>query len=114
MLGWIMDHVPWWVPLIVGGGGIGAALFFVPGLLPALLRVWAALPTPVKWVLTGGAVAFFTWWAGRNVGRRNAAEAQRRRDAEAWRRRRETNAEVGKMTDEELDRELEKNRRKGE
>lgn len=99
----IVDHIPWWVYMVGGTIGIGALLWFFS---PVLIPLWNVLPTPVKAVLIGVSAAFLAWIAGRNVGRHNAEEGERRRNADALRKRTEVDREVtnmsGKQTEDKL------------
>lgn len=111
MIGWIIDWVPLWL-WVVGGGVLAIAT--APLWMPIARGLWAILPTPAKVLLAGIVAALGAYIAGRNRGRRNAQEEQRRKDAAAERTRVETDREVGNLSDDELDKRLKRWERKGE
>lgn len=104
----IVDHIPWWVYMVVGTLGIGALFYFFS---PVLIPLWNMLPTPVKVALAGITAAFLAWIAGRNIGRRNAEEEERRRNADALKKRTEVDSAVDKMDKKTVNSELDKWRR---
>lgn len=99
----IVDHIPWWVYMVLGVGGLGALFYFFS---PILVPLWNMLPTWLKATLIGISAAFLAWIAGRNTGRRNAEEEERRKNAEALQKRTEVDREVnnlsGKQTQDKL------------
>lgn len=101
-MSWLLDWMPWWVwPAL-----IGLALLVTMNLwLPVATLIWNRLPVSVRWVLVGVGTAGLAYLAGRNRGRRNALEEQRRREAQAIQKRLEVNRRVDRMTPEEADKE---------
>jgi hypothetical protein len=81
--------------MVLGVGGVGALFYFFS---PILIPLWNMLPTPLKAVLIGVSAAFLAWIAGRNVGRHNAEEEERRRNAEALQKRTEVDREVTNLS----------------
>lgn len=104
-MAWIIDWLPWWFWWIA----VGAAAFLTaPYWLPAALWVWGRLPPWAKGALIAAAAVLTAYVAGRNRGRRNAADEQARRDAEASKRRLETNEAIRRLTDPERSKERER------
>lgn len=104
----IVDHVPAWVYMVVAVLGAGALFYFFS---PILVPIWNMMPTWLKVLLGGMGAAFIAWIAGRNRGRANAEEEERRKNAEALRKRTEVDTRVDKMDKTAVDHELDKWRR---
>lgn len=99
----IVDSIPWQVYVGVGVVVIGLALWFAS---PIILPIWHLIPLPARVAIAGVVAAFLAWIAGRNRGRSNAEEEERRRNAEALQKRTEVDRDVGKMSDQEVDQKL--------
>jgi membrane protein implicated in regulation of membrane protease activity len=100
---WIVDHIPVWVYIVAGGLGIGAAFYFFS---PILVPLWNLTP---RWVKVVGAFIvsiFLAAVAGRYRGRHDAEEEERRKNAEALRKRQEVENETNKMSSGEVDKKL--------
>lgn len=91
----IIDHIPLWGWFLIIGLPIAALLYFFS---PILIPLWRALPTPVKAVLIFIGGLFLAFMGGRYRGRANAEEEQRRRDAQALRKREEVDHEVDRLS----------------
>lgn len=99
----IVDHIPWWVYMVLGVGGIGALFYFFS---PILVPLWNMLPTWLKAALIGISAAFLAWIAGRNAGRHNAEEEERRRNADAMKKRVEVDNVVDKKSSSQVQKDL--------
>ena len=99
----IIDHIPWWGWLIIVGAPIGALLFYFG---PVLIPLWRMLPLPVRAVIIGAGAAFVAFMGGRYRGRANAEEEERRRNADALRKRQEVESEIGKLKTGEAEKRL--------
>lgn len=99
----IVDHIPWWVYMVAGTLGLGALFYFFS---PILVPLWNMLPTWLKAALIGISAAFLAWIAGRNTGRHNAEEEERRKNADALKTRTEVDREVGKISGGEAQKRL--------
>jgi hypothetical protein len=99
----IVDHIPWWVYMVAGTAGIGALFYFFS---PILVPIWNMLPTWLRAALIGTVAAFLAWIAGRNTGRHNAEEEERRRNADAMRKRNEVDNAVDKKSDSQVQQDL--------
>lgn len=99
----IVDSIPWWVYAVVGTAAIGTVLWFAS---PIVLPIWHLIPLPARVAIVGVGAAFLAWIAGRNRGRANAEEEERRRNAEALQKRTEVDRDIGKMPDNEIDQKL--------
>jgi hypothetical protein len=96
-LNWFWDVLPWWVWLIPAG--MAAALFWQP-----LLATYMALPSWARYVLGGFVAALLAYLAGRNKGRDNAREEQRRRDAQAVEKRKKSDNRIDALPESEKQR----------
>lgn len=94
----IVDHIPLWGWFIIIGLPIGALLYFFS---PILIPLWRALPTWLKATLIFIASLFLAFMGGRYKGRANAEEEQRRRDADALRKRTEVDHEIDQQSDKQ-------------
>lgn len=94
----IIDSIPWWGWVIIVGAPIGALLFYFG---PVLLPIWRMLPLWLRALILGIGAAFIAWMGGRHVGRENAREEERRRNAEALNKRVEVDHEVDKLNEGE-------------
>jgi hypothetical protein len=92
---WIVDQIPLWGWFIIFGAPIGALLFYFG---PVLLPIWRMLPGPVRGVMIAAGVGLLAWLGGRHKGRQNAEEEERRRNAEALKKRTEVDHEIGSMS----------------
>jgi hypothetical protein len=99
----IVDHIPLWGWVVIFGVPSIVALYY---LSPILLPIWRLLPTPVKGLLIGVGAAVLAYLGGRYKGRANAEEEERRRNAEALRKRVEVDNEIGKLSASEADKKL--------
>lgn len=104
-MSWILDWVPWWVWWVLIGG---AAIALAPLWVPIGRGIWAILPNWARIGLVGLVGVLTAYLAGRNRGRRNALEEQRRREAQAIQKRLEVNRRVDRMTPEEANKEDER------
>ena len=100
---WVIDHIPlWgWIVIVVAVGGVVMAYAY-----PVLLPIWRMLPGPVKALLITIVVGVVAFLGGRNKGRLNAEEEERRRNAEALQKRVEVDREVGKLSGDEAQKRL--------
>jgi membrane protein implicated in regulation of membrane protease activity len=99
----IIDHIPLWGWMVIFGVPSIIALYY---LSPILLPIWRALPAPVQGILLAVAAAGIAFLGGRYRGRANAEEEERRRNAEALRKRAEVENEVGRMSGTEAEKRL--------
>lgn len=100
---WVVDHIPVWVYVVVGGLGIGAAFYFFS---PILIPLWNIMPRWMKVALAFVVSITLAALAGRYRGRANAEEEERRRNAEALRKRTEVDNEINKMSGSEVESKL--------
>lgn len=105
MIAWVIDWVPWWGWATLVGVVL---LFTLQFWYPLAVTIWNALPSWARWGLIGVTGGFLAYLAGRNKGRRNAAEEQRRKDAAAIKARLESNQRVERMSPAAKKRELDK------
>lgn len=104
-MSWLLDFLPWWTWYAV----VGAVLAFtLPWWLPLAKIVWAFLPAWARFVLGGFLAALAAYLMGRNTGTRNERERQRERDARAEAQRRETNEEIERKPDDQVNKDLER------
>lgn len=82
----IVDHIPLWGWFVIFGVPAGVLLYYFG---PILYPIWRMLPTPVKGILIAIGVGLLAFLGGRYKGRANAEEEERRRNAEAMRKRNE-------------------------
>lgn len=94
----IVDHIPLWGWLVIFGVPSIVALYY---LSPILLPIWRALPTPVKGIILAVGAGVLAYLGGRYKGRANAEEEERRRNAEALRKRTEVDHEVDSLSDKQ-------------
>lgn len=94
----IIDSIPWWGWVIIIGAPVGVLLYFF---YPILIPLWRALPLWLRATILGIGAAFIAWMGGRHVGRENAREEERRRNAEALQKRTEVDREVDKLNEGE-------------
>lgn len=99
----IVDHIPLWGWLIIFGVPAAAALYYAS---PILLPLWRLLPAPVKAVLIGVGAAILAYLGGRYKGRADADEQERRRNAEAMRKRNEVDNAVDKKSSSQVQKDL--------
>lgn len=88
---WILDHIPLWLYVTVGGLGAAAAFYF---LSPVLVPLWAITPKPIKWALGFVVAIVGAVLAGRYKGAKDERDRQARRDAEALQNRVRVDHEV--------------------
>jgi hypothetical protein len=105
---WIVDHIPMWVWITLTVAAVGAAFYFFS---PILVPIWNRLPTWLRAFLIGATAVVIAFLGGRYRGRANAEEEERRRNAEALRKRAEVDASVDKASDEDVDKRLDRWRR---
>lgn len=101
MLSWIFDAIPWWVYLLAG---IAAAAMTYP----MWSTIWMWLPRPLKAAIILVATGGLAYFAGRNRGFKNARDRQKEADAQATKRRLETNEEVGRLKPADRDEQFRK------
>lgn len=94
----IIDHIPWWGWLIMIAAPVGALLFYFG---PVLIPLWMRLPLWLRTLLIFLGVGFLIYRGGAWQGRRNAEEEERRRNADALKKRDEVNHEVDSLGDGE-------------
>lgn len=99
MFSWIIDAIPYWVWLAV----IAVAL---ASTYPMWSAIWAFLPRPIKAAIVIVATGGIAYIAGRNRGFKNARDRQKEADAQATKRRLDTNAEVDRMRPADRDKSL--------
>jgi hypothetical protein len=99
----VVESIPWWGWVLIVAAPIGVLLFYFG---PVLLPLWRALPLWLRAVILGVGAVFIAWMGGRTVGRRNAEEEERRRNAEALRKRVEVDREIGKLSGDEAQKKL--------
>lgn len=109
-ISWAFNYIPWWVWVLIAGGGGGAILAFVPGALALVVSIWNALPKPVKVVLGGIAAVAVAYVAGRNKGSKDERAMEARRNAQATQKRLEVNREVQQMSPTQVDAELKRHK----
>lgn len=100
---YIIDHIPLWGWIIIFGVPSAVALYY---LSPILIPLWRILPTPVKAILIGLGAATLAFLGGRYKGRANAEEEERRRNAEALRKRTEVDSAVDRLGTGEAEKRL--------
>lgn len=101
LLSWLFDVIPWWVYL--------AAIITIAAITyPMWSAVWLLLPRPVKAALILVGTGGLAYFAGRNRGYQNARDRQKQADAEATKRRLDTNAEVTRMPAADRDKSLDR------
>lgn len=101
----IVDHVPVWVYVVVGGLAIGAAFYFFS---PILIPLWRLMPTWLKVLLGGATATFLAYMGGRNRGRSDADEETRRQNEDALRKRVEVDNEIKTMDEKTVDKRLDR------
>jgi hypothetical protein len=101
----IVDHIPIWVYVVVGGLGIGAAFYFFS---PILIPIWNLMPTWIKLVLGGATATFLAYMGGRYKGRADADEETRRQNDEALKKRQKVDANVAQMDEKTVDKRLDR------
>lgn len=99
----IVDHIPLWGWVVIIGAPTCAALYFA---YPILLPIWKMLPTPVKVVLGGLVAGFLAYMGGRYKGRANAEEEERRKNADALRKRTEVDNAIDAKTPGQVQKDL--------
>lgn len=101
MIGWIIDAIPYWVWIIVAAVALAATY-------PMWGTVWMLLPRWLKATIIFVGSLGVAYLAGRNRGFQNARDRQKEADAQATKRRLETNEEVGRMRPADRDKSLDK------
>jgi hypothetical protein len=95
----ILDYVPWWVwPTLIAAG---LAVTF-----PWWSPLWLAAPRWLKALLAFAAAVFAAYSAGRYRGATNERQRQKDADAQATKRRLETNAQVNNLPPGDRDKQL--------
>lgn len=100
-MSWIIDYVPWWVWVFLAAGALIATY-------PLWSSIWLILPRWLKVALIGIGSVTAAYFAGRNRGLKNERERQAKANAEATKRRLDTNAEVDRMRPADRDKSLDK------
>lgn len=101
MFSWIIDAIPLWVWLAAGAIALAATY-------PLWSAIWLVLPRPIKAGIIFIGTAVLAYLAGRNRGFQNASDRQKEADAQATKRRLETNEEVGRMPAADRDKSLDR------
>lgn len=101
MFSWIIDQIPWWV--WAAGAAVALAATY-----PMWSAIWMLLPRWLKATLIFVGSLGLAYVAGRNRGLKNERERQERANAEATKRRLETNAEVDRLRPADRDKQLDK------
>lgn len=99
----IVDHIPLWGWIVIFGVPTIVALYY---LSPILLPLWNMLPTPLKVILGGAFAGLLAYLGGRYKGRKDAEDADKRRDAIAIQKRNEVDDKVDKMPTGDAEKEL--------
>jgi hypothetical protein len=102
-MNWLIDHIPIWGWIIIIGLPVMAAFYFAS---PVLIPLWNVLPKWLKVTLGVIAAVFIAFMGGRYRGRANAEEEDRRRNAEALRKRQEVDNETNRMLGGDVDKKL--------
>jgi hypothetical protein len=103
MLNWIIDQIPWWVYIVIGGMILLPLMFYFG---PVILAVWERMPRWLKITLGVFGGFFMSYLAGRNKAARDAKERERRLGQEAVQTREKVRDEVSKVPDSDLDKRL--------
>jgi hypothetical protein len=90
----IVDHIPTWGWVVIIGVPILAAFYFAS---PILIPLWNMMPTPLKLFLGAIGAGMLAYLGGRYKGRKDAEDADARRDQVAIQKRSEVDARVDKM-----------------
>jgi hypothetical protein len=85
------------------GAPIGVLLYFF---YPILIPLWRALPLWLRATILGIGALFIAVMGGRHIGRENAREEERRRNAEALRKRAEVDNEISGMSNDQIQKKL--------
>lgn len=101
MFSWVLDHVPYWVWFVVGAVALAATY-------PMWSAIWLLTPRWLKTVLIAIASLVAAYLAGRNRGTKDAKDAQAKANAEAVKRRLDTNDEVTRMRPADRDKSLDR------
>lgn len=103
MFDWIVDHIPIWGWVLIIGLPVLVAFYFAS---PVLIPLWNITPRWLKLLLGAIGAVFLAFMGGRYRGHANAEEEERRRNAEALRKRQEVENETSKMSGGEIDKKL--------
>jgi hypothetical protein len=101
MISWIIDSVPYWVWFVLAAIALAATY-------PFWSTIWLITPRWLKATLIAIAALLATYLAGRNRGLANEKARQAKANAEATKRRLDTNAEVDRMRPADRDKSLDK------
>lgn len=92
----IVDHIPLWGWIVIIGLPAIVAFYY---LSPILIPLWNILPGWLKWTLGGIVAIFLSIMGGRYKGRKDAEEEERRKNADALKKRTEVDNEVTQLDD---------------
>lgn len=87
----IIDHIPLWLWIVIIGLPSLAAFYY---LSPILIPIWNLMPGWLKWTLAGIGAIFLAIMGGRYKGRKDAEEEERRKNADALKKRTEVDHDV--------------------
>lgn len=102
-MGCVIDHVPLFVWfIIVGAIVIPLLIYFGPILLP----IWRMIPMPIRLFLAAVGAGILAYLGGRYKGRANAEQAERDREANAFKTRAKVDHEVDNLSESEVQKRL--------
>jgi threonine/homoserine/homoserine lactone efflux protein len=104
----ILDHIPWWGWLIIIGVPTGAVFYFFS---PIIIPLWTATPRWLKALLMFVGAVFVAFMGGRYRGRANAEQEERERNADALQKRQEVDNDIGKLSEDDVQKRLDRWRR---
>jgi membrane protein implicated in regulation of membrane protease activity len=99
ILSTILDHIPLWLSLTVGGIVTIVTLYFFS---PILIPLWGMLPKPVKIVLEAALAVVVALLAGRYKGAKDERDKQAAREAGAIQKRTEVDHEVSTLPNKQV------------
>lgn len=100
-MSWLLDFVPYWLWIVIAGVALVATM-------PWWSAIWALMPRPLKVALGAAGGLLVAYLAGRNRGAANEKQRQKDADAQAVKRRLETNAEVNNLDRPAVDKQLDR------
>lgn len=104
-MGCIVDHTPLFVWLVLAGVIVIPLLIYFG---PVLLPLWRMIPMPVRLFLMAVGAAIAAYLGGRYKGRANAEQAERDREANAFKTRAKVDHEVDTLGKSEVEDRLRK------
>lgn len=99
----IIDHIPLVAWLILGGAILIPLLIYFG---PILLPIWRMIPLPIRLFLMAVGGAILAYLGGRYKGRANAEQAERDREANAFKTRAKVDHEVDNLSESEVQKRL--------